>query len=80
VEILILRRLVFAFFFAGYLPLCSLLAFPVAGWASVAVRLARLATIITFSLVAVYVHSLFPRKHGVRRTFPSFSPVGPTGT
>jgi len=79
VETLILRRLVFAFFFAGYLPLCFLFASSVAGWASVVVRLAGLATIIVFSFFAVYVHSLFPRRHRSPEDFPVLLTGGPYG-
>ena len=78
-ETLILRRLVFAFFFAGYLPLCFLFASSVAGWASVVVRLAGLATIIVFSFFAVYVHSLFPRRHRSPEDFPVLLTGGPYG-
>ena len=78
-ETLILRRLVFAFFFAGYLPLCFLFASSVAGWASVVIRLAGLATIIVFSFFAVYVHSLFPRRHRSPEDFPVLLTGGPYG-
>jgi len=79
VETLILRRLVLAFFFAGYLPLCFLFASSVAGWASVVIRLAGLATIIVFSFFAVYVHSLFPRRHRSPEDFPVLLTGGPYG-
>ena len=78
-ETLILRRLVFAFFFAGYLPLCFLFASSVAGWASIVIRLAGLATIIVFSFFAVYIHSLFPRRHRSPEDFPVLLTGGPYG-
>jgi len=79
VETLILRRLVFAFFFAGYLPLCFLFASSVAAWAPLVIRLADLATIIVFSFFAVYVHSLFPRRHRSPEDFPVLLTGGPYG-
>jgi len=74
----VFRKIVFVVFFLGLIPFSVFVHYPIIGWKWKMVISLSGAVIIVFTAVfAIYVHSLFPRKHDRPEDFGELLVDGP---
>jgi len=72
------RKIVFVVFFLGFVPFSGFVHYPIIEWKwKIILRLSGVVIIIITAAFAIYVHSLFPRRHRRPEDFEHLLVDGP---